>query len=368
MPVIVKSQEEMSQEVACLPLPPGEVATPAFVIIEDAMLHNLQVTAAAAGGIDRLMPHVKTHRAPWIAKWMMEHGVSSFKAATPLEVDMCLNAGAKHVLWAYPTANSANIRKVLDSALNTQDAKVQVLYDCREGLEAWVVELEKTPAKNIHFVLDLDPGMGRTGANIEGDAEALAVEGNQRGKFDGFHLYDGHIQDVDRDIRIEKNRENVARVKELFARMQAHDLVTNLTASGSWSFDLWPEDMAQFVSPGSFIYSSAQHTKELPHLNWKLAAYVLGSVVSARSGSATLDAGSKAISPDMKLSERFFGPGAISAMKEEHSVIQTDQLTVGDKIPLIPRHTCTTAYLFPQALVCHSDGRWEYEDQLGNQR
>ncbi|WP_299154183.1 alanine racemase [uncultured Tateyamaria sp.] len=364
----VKSHSELADEVSRLMLPTETVATPAFVIDEAAMAHNLDATATAAGGIDRLMPHVKTHRAPWICIWMLGRGVTAFKAATPLEVRMCLDAKAPRVLWAYPTANGANIAKVLAAAESHPDSEVQVLFDCVEGLDAWDSALQEATVDNLSLVLDLDPGMGRTGADIEGNAFDLASDAARRTRFSGFHIYDGHIQDIERSVRIQKNDAIVTRVKDLFERAKDAGLPTQLTASGSWSFDIWPKDVADYVSPGSFIYSSAQHTKELPHLDWKMAAYVLSSVVSARPGSATLDAGSKAISPDMRLSERFFGPGAITAMKEEHAVIETDALNVGQFVPLIPRHTCTTAYLFPEALVRRLDGTWETMPQLGNQR
>ena len=53
------------------------------------------------------MPHVKTHRAPWIVELLIAQGVTAFKCATPVEVEMCLAAGARNVIWAYPTANGS---------------------------------------------------------------------------------------------------------------------------------------------------------------------------------------------------------------------------------------------------------------------
>lgn len=210
--------------------------------------------------------------------------------------------------------------------------------------------------------------MGRTGAAIELGATDLAQAAHEKGLFDGWHIYDGHIQDVDRRVREEKNAEIVARVKGLIEPLAKDGLSSELTASGSWSFDIWPETVARYVSPSSFIYSSAQHTCELPHLDWKIAAYVLTSVVSSRPGSATLDAGSKAISPDMPLKSRFSGAGTIIGMKEEHSIVQNDNLKVGQSIAIVPRHACTTAYLFPKALVRTQQGHWEYREQLGCRR
>lgn len=366
--LITKTEEQLQSEINSLPLPPHEVTTPRFVIIEEAMRHNLERTIEAAGGVHRLMPHVKTHRAKWIVSWMMKNGAEHFKAATPAEVEICLAAGAPHILWAYPTANRPNIDRVVDAAHAHPSAKVQVLFDCKEGFSVWSAAIDERQIKNVQLVLDLDSGMGRTGAEIEGNAAELALMAQAVGLFGGWHLYDGHIQDIDRNIRVEKNKETVVRLRKLFAKFEGKDISTELIASGSWSFDIWPHDVAGLVSPGSFTYSSAQHTCELPHLDWKIAAYVLTSVVSCRPGSATLDAGSKAISPDMPMTKRFSGAGDITGMKEEHSIVSSDDFKVGQRIPIVPRHACTTAYLYPEALVLTQDGQWETREQLGSQR
>ena len=62
------------------------------------------------------------------------------------------------------------------------------------------------------------------------------------------------------------------------------------------------------------------------------------------------------------------GAGEIVMMNEEHTVIRSDALHTGDRLLLIPEHTCTTAYLYSNALVRSLDGRWEYREQLGNER
>lgn len=358
----------LDDDIAALPLPEGDIETPCFVILEEAMEHNLRRTAHAAGGLDRLMPHVKTHRSGWIIRWMVERGVSRFKAAAPAEVELCLENGSKHVLWAYPTANAHNIARVASAARSHPDCVVQVLFDSQTGLTKWLEELARSAAPNIRLVLDLDPGMGRTGALIGDEAAALARRAHDAGHLDGFHIYDGHIQDVDRSVRIEKNREIVARWQSFVAPLIADGINGELVASGSWGFDIWPHDVARYVSPGSFIFSSTQHQCELPHLEWQIGAYVLASVVSSRPGTATLDAGSKAISPDMPMSKRFTGAGEIIGMKEEHTIVSGDAFEVGERIAIVPRHACTTAYLFPKALVRTLQGEWVYREQLGSRR
>src|SRR5258708_38756824 len=84
-----------------------------FVIFEDAVRHNLARTVAACGGAQRLMPHVKTHRAPWLIQLFSDLGVQAFKCATPAEVEIALAAGATCVMWASPAVNPANLRPLL---------------------------------------------------------------------------------------------------------------------------------------------------------------------------------------------------------------------------------------------------------------
>ena len=351
-----------------LPLPPFPVETPCFVVLEDAVLHNLRRTAEGAGGVGRLMPHIKTHRAPWLIAAMLAEGVTAFKAATAAEVEIAAAAGAPYVVWAYPTVNAAAIARVAAAARAHPAVRIAALVDSPEGLGAWRAELAGRPAANLGLRLDLDPGLGRTGIAIGPAALDLAAAIQATGLFDGWHAYDGHIQNPDRQQRAERVDELAGRIRALLAEGRARGLEGDLIAAGSYSFDLWPRDLARWVSPGSWTYSSSQHDVDLADVGWQIAGYVLATVLSVRNGTATLDVGSKAISPDIPLTERFRGPGPIRLMKEEHVVIETDRLAVGQQVALIPRHGCTAAYLYDRALVRLQDGQWEYRAQLGASR
>ena len=90
--------------------------------------------------------------------------------------------------------------------------------------------------------------------------------------------------------------------------------------------------------------------------------------MSRHDNTVTLDAGSKAIAPDRAVTERFRWNGNILMMSEEHVVVEDDTLQVGDRVLLMPRHACTTAYLYDKALVNHSGNQWEEREQLGSKR
>ena len=328
-------------------------------------MQNLERTAQAAGGMARLMPHVKTHRAPWLVAAMVARGVSAFKCATAAEIEMALAAGAPQVAWAYPTVNRAAIARVIAAAAAHPAARVDGLVDSHEGLAAWVAELAAQPAANVRLRVDLDPGLGRTGIAMSDAAIDLARGTKEAGVFGGWHVYDGHIHDADKAVRARRVDEIAARLRALLALAREAGIDGDVIAGGSYSFNLWPADLVARVSPGSFTYSSSEHAGDLADLGWRIAGYVVATVISVRAGTATLDAGAKAISPDKPMTQRFAGAGEIRFMNEEHVVVASDRLTVGERVALVPRHACTAAYLYERALVRGMDGQWAWREQLG---
>jgi D-serine deaminase-like pyridoxal phosphate-dependent protein len=358
-----------SDLVAKAECPPADVATPCFVVYESGLLHNLRMTAERCGGLGRLMPHIKTHRAPWIIKRLIQAGVTAFKVATVTEAKMVLQAGASRVLWAYPTVNRRHLTDFLALANAYPSATLGALIDSATGLETWAQVLQgQSLPKHLHLHVDLDPGMGRTGAPIEAGTLALARGARALGSFGGWHLYDGHINDRDIELRRRRIEAVADQVRQLVAQGSKEGLSQEVVAGASYSFDLWPTDVATFAAPGSWAYSSCQHDTELPQLKWKPAAYVLATVISKHGSRVTLDAGAKAISPDKPMADRFRWSSPIVMMNEEHVVVEGGNLEVGDRVMLLPRHACTTAYLYHQALVQTEEGRWEVRDQLGSTR
>ncbi len=344
-------------------LPPAGAETPAFVICEAGVLRNLDRAIAGAGGPGRLMPHVKTHRAAWIVQACRARGVEAFKAATLAEVALVAGTGAQTVTWAYPSVNPANIARLIQLAHAHPQTRFAALVDSDAGLTVWRAALAGAPA-NIGLRVDLDPGMGRTGAQMNQSAVALARTLAELGRFEGWHLYDGHLGGP-RAGRIAAVAAEAAALDVLNRQIESLGLGADLVAGGSYSYDLWPKHGARYVSPGSWTFSSDQHDRELADLDWIPAAFVLATVVSRHGGTVTLDAGVKAISPDKPLAERFRTEGEIVLMSEEHSVVRGTSHQVGDRLLLLPRHACTTAYLYERAWVRTTDGPWERRPQLG---
>lgn len=350
----------------CGELPPKGIETPAFVICESAVLNNLERCLVACGGPDRFMPHVKTHRAAWIVELCRARGVEAFKAATLAEVAMVAGTGAKAVTWAYPTVDPANVAHLVRLAGAHPSTRFEALVDSDHGLGVWHEALAGAPT-NLALRVDLDPDFGRTGAPMNQVAVGLARRLGDLGRFAGWHLYDGHVHGA-RPDRAKAVAAEAAAVAELDRRLADLGFTGDLIAGGSYTFDIWTQEGARYVSPGSWTFSSDQHDIELADLGWKPAGFVLATAISKHGDTVTFDAGAKAISPDKPLRERFRTTGEIVLMSEEHSVVRGTGHAVGDRVLLLPRHACTTAYLYDRAWVRTREGNWELRPQLGSAR
>lgn len=358
----------MSSPIPAELMPPESAETPCFVIAHERVRHNLARTAAACGGVERLVSHVKTSRAPWLIRDLVSQGVTAFKAATSAEVELVAASGAREVILAHPQVNATAIDRVIAVARRSPDLRVAAIVDSPAGVALWRERLNGGTPPNLGLRVDLDPGMGRTGMKMDGAAAALARDLMDAGLFCGWHVYDGHVHDAERTVRQQRVDLIRDRVFAFLAGVHGTGAPVDVVAGGSYTFDLWPRRDGVRVSPGSWIYSSARHGADLPEFQWQQAAFVVASVVSAKDGTVTLNAGYKAISPDQPLEKRFQGPGAILSMSEEHTVLKAEGLPVGRRVALIPEHACTTAYLYPRAWVLGLDGRWSQQDQLGSRR
>jgi D-serine deaminase-like pyridoxal phosphate-dependent protein len=279
---------------------------------------------------------------------------------------MLLAAGATNITWAYPTVNPQNIARFIELGRQYPNAQLTGLVDSTYGLGVWTPLLEGAPP-SLRLRVDLDPNYGRTGVPMTAEAVELARAVHRLGRLSGWHLYDGHIKGsrAEREVEVAKL---AATMQMLQAQLQKDGIDVDVIGGGCYTFDIWPASIMPQVSPGSWVYSNAQHLAELSDIGWVAAGFVLATVVSSRNGTATLDLGAKAISPDKPPTKRFDGANDLVMMNEEHTVIRSDTLRAGDRVLLVPEHTCTTAYLYGKALVQSVDGHWEYRTQLGNER
>lgn len=336
--------------------------TPALVVDLDAVAHNARAVLARVGVPRRWRPHVKTVKQAAVIKALLEVGVRSFKCATPAELELVLaTAGgdeAVDVLLAYPP-NRALFGAVRAIAARFPKHQVLLLADSPDhvkSLDTWAAERRAS----VSVLLDVDTGMARTGrAAEEWRAAAKKLSKLECVRIAGLHGYEGHLKAEQQDEANagyealcqlagelpEKPRLVVTSGTPTFAHALGHPGLSG----GPWTHQ---------VSPGTVVLTDLHSREAARMLGLVQAAFVASRVVSnPRKDRVTLDAGSKALSPDRPAPNcAVLGwPGLEPlAPSEEHlpvRVVSGPKPAAGQLLFLVPDHVCTTVNLHARALL-----------------
>ncbi len=309
-----------------------ELATPALVVAEDVLAHNLQAMAAALPG-PRCRPHVKAHKTTALAQRQRDAGHVGFTCATPREVIGMAGAGlGEDLLLANEVVNGERLR-----ALAALDARVTVAIDSDATLDAAV------RGGIRECLVDVNVGMPRCGCLPE-DAGRLADQARAAGLVvRGVMGYEGHV------VGLPDRAERTRMTEECMALLAAaHAAVGGeiVSAGGTGTFDC--NALATEIQAGSYaLMDSAYDALDLP---FRPALSLVATVVSvnARDGFAVADCGLKALGMDHGDPSATIAsaPGTVWFCSDEHLTFSPPDGTalpaVGDRIRVWPAHVDPT--------------------------
>ena len=291
------------------------IYSPALIVYREIMVRNLRRMIEMAGEVSRLRPHCKTHKMPAVTKIELGMGLTKHKCATFAEAEMLANCGVKDIFLAYNLVGP-NISRAKKFLQKFPDVKLAVTADDLKMIEE-LSNAMSSASLTIRVLLDLDPGLHRTGV-VPGELATRLYQriaelpGLQPG---GFHLYDG----------------------------QNHQ--TNLA------------ERTTAVLAG-----------------WTVA--MLTRVISRpTSDRLTCDLGNKSVASDPPKGQRVLFPDLPDAEQvlhnEEHLVLQTplaSRYQPGDELLAIPKHVCPTSALHKQAYVVEAGNVVEMWDVTARDR
>ncbi len=346
-----------------------------------ARMRALLESAAPGTGFRHLRTHVKSCKSSWAVKQMLHAGITRFKA-TPNELSMLLDAGARDIFLAYPplppTADA--IARAIAQAGKTCPAGAPALRLLAQVAAAEHVDALDRAARRhgatVEFLIDLDVGMGRTGIAPERAPELLRsiVTGPARDRlrFAGLHAYEKHPAGAPAAESREIVETAMGRLSACARAIRAlgHP-VPLVVAGGTPGFRADLEWLLQDrtneeieVSPGTWIYWDSNYGIKMPGL-FRPAALILARVMDLTgTDRATLDLGHKRWAIDHGPIEVFSREGMqVVSTSEEHTVVRTDgsapPLVIGDVVLLVPRHVCPTVNLWEDFTVLGPSGEVE---------
>jgi D-serine deaminase-like pyridoxal phosphate-dependent protein len=339
------------------------ILTPALVIYPEIVAANIACTLKLLGGdANRWRAHIKTAKLDYTLRLLIDRGIRNFKCATTLELLHVCQNGAEDVLLAYPLVG-ANARRVVAISQQFPQVRISVLVESPEQLPQW-------RGNDIGIFLDINPGMNRTGIELNAVGKlvevirAIADAGLQ---FRGLHFYDGQFGSVDepeRTLATHTGYDQLLKAVEELRRqgINVAEVITAGTPTFPCSLSYKGFQNASFVhrvSPGTIVYNDATSLAQLPAFGYAPAALVISRVVSRpHPGIVTCDAGHKAVSADAGVPTCVVvGHPELSPLtpSEEHLPlgVKDGALSpqIGDILYLLPRHICPTVNNFDAALI-----------------
>jgi D-threonine aldolase len=349
----------------------GEIDSPALLVFPERVKANIRTAINMIGDINRLRPHIKTHKCAEVAKLMMDAGIYKFKCATIAEAEMLGMGKAKDVVLAYQP-QGPKLKRFIELIKKYPET----VFSCLTDNLKTAGEQSKAFADaglNVNIYIDLNVGMNRTGIAPDDTAIELYVFCSTAPGMNikGLHAYDGHIRNVDFDEKKKACDEAFAKVKLLSDKIVHNGLekpVIIMGGSPAFSVHCKREDME--CSPGTFIYWDHGYATICPEQDFLPAAVLITRVLSfPTDGKICTDLGHKSVAAENDISKRVYFPGyenlhAVS-QSEEHLVLENKSsyvLQQGDVLFGIPVHICPTVALYDSVLLVENgqcNGFWK---------
>jgi len=345
--------------------------TPALVIYPDRVKENILILKGMIDDVDRLRPHVKTHKCKDAALLMIEAGIKKFKCATIAEAEMLGMSKAHDVLLAYQPFGPK-----LERFIQLIKAYPETRYSCLVDNKAAAKHISDVALQQhlkIDVYIDLNIGMNRTGIIPDSQATELYINCNTLAgiKPIGLHAYDGQIHDVDLAIRTRKCNDAFEPVKKLQQDIKQRGIPEPvIIAGGSPTFPIHAQRGVVECSPGTFIYWDRGYSLICPEQPFLTAALVVSRVISLPDETKLcLDVGHKSVSAENELSKRIYFLNApelvMIGQSEEHLVVDAGKdhdYKIGDVLYGLPYHICPTIALYERAITIEDNkisGEWK---------
>ena len=282
--------------------------TPALVIDLDALTRNIAGMAdfARTRGL-QLRPHAKTHKSPDIARRQIEAGAVGICCAKIGEAEVLADHGiARGLHITSPVVSLPAIERVVE--LNARTEELTCVVDNPINVSA-LGAAARGSGKPLSVILDIDPGMGRTGVGSAAAALAVfeAIQAEEALRYVGVQFYCGAQQHIESyEARRQAMAERAAFVRgviDALGTVGGRPRIVTGGGTGSHRIDATLNLFTE-LQVGSYVFMDAQYlacdlTGEDEPSSFETALMIDARVVSANTpGLVTLDAGLKAFSTD----------------------------------------------------------------------
>lgn len=341
--------------------------TPVLLIDLDVFERNVAAMAAytKANGL-RLRPHAKTHKCAEIARRQVAAGAVGVCCAKLGEAEEMAAGGIASILITSPVVSEPAIKRLV--ALNGKISGLEVTVDNPDNARALAAAVGA--GKTLNVLIDVDPGIRRTGVASAEAAVALAqvIGGLPQLKLIGVQYYCGRQQHI--ESYAERRTEIIDRTDYLRgvikALTEAGFAPGIITGGGTGTHKIDVElGLLNELQTGSYVFMDRQYNEcdisgeGTP--GFETSLLIDTRVVSANTpGLGTIDAGFKAMATDGGPPTVLSGAPAGAAfhfMGDEHGLVLFGDTSppVGSIVTLAVPHCDPTVNLYDFYHVVRGD-------------
>ncbi|KTD08507.1 DSD1 family PLP-dependent enzyme [Legionella jamestowniensis] len=355
----------------CIGLNKWKLDTPCLVIDREKLHYNLKKMQehGLQHGI-QIRPHCKTHKCTTLAKLQLAYGAIGICAAKVSEAEGLIKQGIRSVLLTSPVVTPYKIKRLLDSFKTAPDSLL--IVDNQQNI-ADLEEAASHHQQTINILLDIDPGLGRTGINPHLTLDlAQSIQESKWLNFKGIQCYAGNLQHITSyEERKAISLQTMQMASEVVQELKQQGLPCEiLTGSGTGTYDI---DIAASgvteIQPGSYAvmdveYAAIGSREDSQHFHtFQHAMTLLTTVISSnRKEHVTVDAGTKSLYVDKKHFPEIISHANLKydwgGFGDEHGKITSRNGKLpdnGEVIELIVPHCDPTINLFDQFYIVSND-------------
>jgi len=351
----------------------SQVPTPRVFIERVRVQQNIaQMAAVASGAGVSLRPHAKTHKSPTVARWQIEAGAIGICCAKVGEAEVFAEAGIENIRLPYPIHpdNAARLIALADRV------QLSIVVDDPGVGAGWSAAMAAA-RKTLDVLVKVDVGFHRCG--VDPNAENVVATIQQIAKLPGLnfrgllsHAGHGYLAQSNAELR-QIAMDEASILTTLAAQLAAQGVPVDEISVGATPTARFAAEQAGITEmrPGNYVFFDRTQVGLGAATFAACALAVVSTVVSRPARErAIFDAGSKTLASD---GARGFGaPGGYGAvflrlddpapdpsivierLSEEHATARVPEscpLAPGDRVRIVPNHSCVVANLVDELLV-----------------
>ncbi len=372
-PITYHSSRVLISHISPVPTPLTAIPTPALLLDLDILDRNIRSMQDKANRLGvALRPHVKTHKSIEVGTRQRDAGAKGITVATLVEARDFAAAGFDDITWAFPLV-IGRLGEVIELA---RRLTFRVTVDS-EAAAAALDRAARDASLTVHTWLEVDCGYHRSGVDPwrdESVALARRIAVAEGTAFDGILTHAGHSYHATDDAERTRIAHQERDVMVAFARqLREAGLAVPAVSIGSTPSMAAHDDLTGVdeARPGNYAFYDFMQAAAGVCRPDDVAVSVLASVVSHQPGAdaphVIVDAGALAMSKDLGhggakalgplyqgLSGGALDPGAyLASVSQEHGFVKAasaadlvGRFAVGDRVRIMPNHSCLTAAMF----------------------